>query len=183
VDRPASLPVNISIPSQHLKATFVEVIGANSVCLSPSVAVIRSHACIESIVEVIVQARSLNTAITTFIKRVVEETVRADESQFIISSKIKVIMSTSESNTPRLSSLQRVHARRHVRYAFETIEYCVQDINNKREQVLSSMKAAAVDGGDIYLEFFLKVTRLLASPIQRSGSSLNSISGNYATLY
>ena len=120
------------------KSYFIETVSASN-CFSSTSAIARAHA-LESVVESIVEAKSLDHALIMFIRRIVEEAFTAEKSKYIASAQIKVILSGRSSRM---------------------IVFRVQEIDSKRQQVMSVMKAAIVDSGEIFLELFLKVVRVL----------------------
>ena len=133
-----SFPLHVKKPSST--SDFIETATINS-CLAGNVAIPRPHL-IETVVEAVIEAKDLDAALDIFIRRVVDEGFAAEKSPAIVSAQINVLMSGRSAHvTP----------------------FRVSEIHAKTRQVLSAMKTAVVDNGDIYLELFFRVCRVLPS--------------------
>lgn len=134
------------VQTNNSKSHFMETAAVTG-CLSPNVGVVRSHV-LENVVEAVVEAKSLDMALTVFIRRIVDEGFLAEKSKYIASAQIKVRISGRS---------QRV------------VVFRVQEIDSKRQQVLTVMKAAVVDSGEIYLELYMRAGRQLV-PLEADGA-------------
>ena len=106
--------------------------------LSASCSVPRCHR-LEIIIEAVVRSSNFEESLNFFIKRIAEEAYNADQSLKVISTDLKA------SNGGQGMSI-----------------IPIKSMKSKRQQVLSILKAAVVDDGEIYLEFFFESSKLLA---------------------
>lgn len=143
-----------SVVTGNSKSMFIETVAASN-CFSSSSAIARAHA-LESVVESIIEAKSLDQALIVFIRRVVDEAFAAEKSKHIASAQIKVILSGRDSRM---------------------LCFRVKEIDSKRQQVMSVLKAAVVDSGEIFLELFLKVERVLPGMTEEANNWAESSIG------
>lgn len=131
-----SFPRNLK--SRNTDATFIEV-GSIRNCLSHKIAIPKSHS-YELSVEGIVKGDSIDECLNLFIRRIAEEAYQADQSPVVISAHVKACLNARSGK-------------------FQSIN--VKAMKTQRQQVLTTLKSAIMDDGDIYLEFYLFVKRTL----------------------
>ena len=124
-----------SVKTKGVDAAFVESISVLN-ALSSSFA-LPDNVAIESVVEAVITGPNFEDCLVCFMKRVVEEAFISERSKLIMAN-LKVVMNNRK---------KTVH----------TIP--VADIKSKRNQVLSLMKGAILDDGEIYLDIFLYINR------------------------
>ena len=113
-----------------IPATFIETVCVESaLCETLSTP---THQSYDVIVESIINARIVDDALIAFIKRIVEDAYQAEKCSSIVPVNVKVIMSSEKVFT-----------------------FQVGEIKTKRLQVVATMKAAIVEGGEIILELYL----------------------------
>jgi hypothetical protein len=127
-------PVNLKTP--NFDAYFLESFSV-SAALSANMALPRRHRA-ELTVEAVVRGRSFDECITGFIKRVIEEAYQADLNRDILTANLKATMGRGSSHTIDIKTVKK-----------------------KRAQVLSVIKSAILDDGEVFIEMFVKSAMVL----------------------
>lgn len=121
------------VKTANIEANFLEVYLIPS-CLSSLVSHPRPNR-VSIITEALIKSSSLDDSLTLFIRRILEETHYAEQSSSIVVASLRT--------ETIFSDAKRVH------------EIDVSTMKTKRQYVLSILKAAVCDEGDIILEFYL----------------------------
>jgi len=148
--------------SRGMEATFMEVVASSS-CLREDIAQPQSHA-LEMTVEALIKVdptssgsgssgssasfATFDECLMLFIRRVVEEAYQADQGQDVLTACIKVVMGGGGASGRRTQKID------------------IKSMKTRRQQVLSILKAAIVDDGEISLQMFMRVKRILP-PLNR----------------
>ena len=141
-----------TVKTHGIECSFIDVPTVSS-CLSEELSQ-PFHYRLEMIVEGIVTNKSSSTfdeCINLYVRRILEEAFYAEQSPDIISSEITVLMGR------RLDQKQKIDVRH---------------ISSRRQQVLSTLKAATVGDGEITMEILLKVHRSLSSSTSESSKTM-----------
>jgi len=134
-DALGNLPAKVT--TKTIEATFVECSSIND-GLAASLMTPRVHN-FEVTIEAIVKGVVFDDCLVLFIRRVIEEAYCAGQSKIIMSKNITV---TTGKNR-----------------VVQTIP--IKTVKTRRQQILSLLKTAIIDEGEIYVEMFLKVKHLL----------------------
>ena len=131
-----------TVKTRGIECSFIDVPTVSS-CLSEELSQPFYYR-LEMIVEGIVTNKSSSTfdeCINLYARRILEEAFHAEQSPDIVSSEITVLMGR------RLDQKQKIDVRH---------------ISSRRQQVLSTLKAATVGDGEIMMEILIKMRRSLA---------------------
>ena len=134
-DALGNLPAKVT--TKTIEATFVECSSIND-GLAANLMTPRVHN-FEVTIEAVVKGVVFDDCLVLFIRRVIEEAYCAGQSKIILSKNITV---TTGKNR-----------------VVQTIP--IKSVKTRRQQILSLLKTAIIDEGEIYLEMFLKVKHLL----------------------
>ena len=130
-----------TVKTRGIECTFIDVPTVSS-CLSEELSQPFYYR-LEMIVEGIVTNTSdapFDECINLYVRRILEEAFHAEQSEDIVSSEITVLMGR------RLDKEQKIDVRH---------------ISSRRQQVISTLKAATVGEGEIVMEILIKVRRPL----------------------
>ena len=132
-----NLPAAVS--SNNSNAHYVEALHIRS-CMTGAVRYLRPHIH-EVVVEASFEGDDMDACLMLFIRRILQEGAQAEESSRVLNSHIDVLM-----REPRCTK-NRDAVERKKPFTFVPNEIK----SSKRQSILSSMKAAIVDGGSIWL--------------------------------
>jgi hypothetical protein len=156
--------------SNGVAAQYVDLIHVGSI-LSDSIEHHRGFVFNVS-VESIFSAESLEVCLVTFIRRIIEEGTHAEAHESVLCAKIRVSPRQAEPLLEVKSSATTTNSSK----AF--VFYPSETTSAKKGAILSTMKAAAIDGGTIALEMYL-LSSMTAAAHQPESKHLREIVHGY----
>lgn len=154
-----------SLVSNGIRAQYVEALHISS-CMTGSVRSHRPHVH-EAVVEASLAGEDLDACLLLFIRRVLEEGARAEAAAPLIAPYILVYMRESVSSSD---------------VAKPPLSFAPNEMQSARRQVfLSSMKAAIVGGGSVWLQCFY-YTEHAVPPMRDESQHLSQTTAGYVLL-
>lgn len=135
-----NLPAEVS--SNNSNAHYVETLHINS-CMTGAVRCLRPHVH-AVVVEASFEGEDMDACLMLFIRRILQEGTEAEESHRILNVHIDVLMREPNCTKNR----DAVEKKKPFTFVPSEIK------SSKRQSILSSMKAAIVDGGSIFLHCY-----------------------------
>jgi hypothetical protein len=124
------------VKTAKFEASFLEV---PSVSLAFSAAIAQPRSLRAALtVEAVIKGKAFDDCINAFIKRVVEEAFEAEQNKDILTVSFKAVMGRGSAHV-----------------------IDVKTIRSKRVQVLSLLKSAVMDDGEVYVEMYVRYSSVL----------------------
>lgn len=128
----------------------MEVIAVQS-CFNQLIAQPRVHR-VDITIEILIHGNTLDESLVIFIRRVLEEAHYSNISPNILSSHLLVAVDPTD-----LTNVQEIDIR---------------TMKTKRHQILTLLNTAVANGGEIFLEFYIRTRRVLPAFAGVSDSGL-----------